>query len=153
MWGMRSPHSTVAVRRAPMASAALHPELMCLHISWVSLSLVWAVRLNNHGITNQAFVTGYFKTIGNATGPVLHVIVGTIHTATVVLKLSYDHWVSTSLHPSIVKRQEIVKRFTWVKESKNLHLSWNSENLWLVVLLGIKESMIPDLHIWLNPER
>ena len=43
-------------------------------------------RLNDHGITNQASVMRYIEEIGNTTGPVLHVIVGTIHTATVPWK-------------------------------------------------------------------
>ena len=43
--------------------------------SWVSLSAHRALRLNDHGITNQASVTCYIEEIGNATGPALCITV------------------------------------------------------------------------------
>ena len=46
-----------------------------------------------------------------------------------LLKLCVDHWVSTAVHPSMLRRQEIVKIFTWVKEAKNLHLSLDSARI------------------------
>ncbi|EDR15507.1 uncharacterized protein LACBIDRAFT_321385 [Laccaria bicolor S238N-H82] len=67
--------------------------------SWirgVRLSTLRVLRLNDHGVTNQASLTCYIEEIANTTGPALRVTVGTIHTATVLTNLltkaySYNH--------------------------------------------------------------
>ena len=59
-------------------------------------------------------------------------------TLILLLKPSYDHWVSTALHPSMLRREKIVKIFTWVKEAKNLHLSLDSARI--STLLACKTS-------------